>query len=126
MAKIGVVSLGCAKNQVDTERMLGLLTSAGHTVTPDPAEADGGLELMKLRHLIERVGMAPSPRTVAIVATPATVDDGSTGSVATVASIATPPDPRRWAHVLQALSVEGVDLRLAADALGQPLTGSRF
>jgi len=74
---------------------------------------------MKLRHLIERVGTAPSPRTVAIVATPATVDDGSTGRVATVASIAAPPDPKRWPNVLRALSVEGVDLRPAADALGQ-------
>jgi len=40
MAKVGVVSLGCAKNQVDTERMLGLLTGAGFEITPDPAEAD--------------------------------------------------------------------------------------
>lgn len=40
MSTIGVISLGCAKNQVDTERMLGLLTAAGHTLTNDPAEAD--------------------------------------------------------------------------------------
>ncbi len=40
MSNVGVISLGCAKNQVDTERMLGLLTSAGHTLTGDPAEAD--------------------------------------------------------------------------------------
>jgi ribosomal protein S12 methylthiotransferase len=40
MSTIGVISLGCAKNQVDTERMLGLLTEAGHTLTCDPAEAD--------------------------------------------------------------------------------------
>lgn len=40
MAKAGVVSLGCAKNQVDTERMLGLLTGAGYDLTPNPAEAD--------------------------------------------------------------------------------------
>ena len=40
MSTIGVISLGCAKNQVDTERMLGLLTEAGHTLTSDPAEAD--------------------------------------------------------------------------------------
>ncbi|MCE5188203.1 MAG: 30S ribosomal protein S12 methylthiotransferase RimO [Eubacteriales bacterium] len=40
MATIGVISLGCAKNQVDTERMLGLLTGAGHGLTNDPAEAD--------------------------------------------------------------------------------------
>jgi len=40
MSTIGVISLGCAKNQVDTERMLGLLTEAGHSLSSDPAEAD--------------------------------------------------------------------------------------
>ena len=40
MSTIGVISLGCAKNQVDTERMLGLLTQAGHALTNNPAEAD--------------------------------------------------------------------------------------
>ena len=38
--KIGVISLGCPKNLVDTEVMLGLTERAGHTLTPDPAEAD--------------------------------------------------------------------------------------
>jgi ribosomal protein S12 methylthiotransferase len=38
--KIGVISLGCPKNLVDTEVMLGLTERAGHTFTPDPAEAD--------------------------------------------------------------------------------------
>lgn len=36
---VGVVSLGCAKNLVDTERMLGILTGAGYSVTNDPAGA---------------------------------------------------------------------------------------
>ena len=40
MSTIGVISLGCAKNQVDTERMLGILTAAGHEITNLPAEAD--------------------------------------------------------------------------------------
>ena len=38
--KIGVISLGCAKNQVDTERMLGLLAPAGYAFTEDPAQAE--------------------------------------------------------------------------------------
>lgn len=38
--KIGVISLGCVKNRVDTEQMLALLTAAGHEFTPDPAAAD--------------------------------------------------------------------------------------
>jgi ribosomal protein S12 methylthiotransferase len=40
VAKIGFVSLGCPKNLVDSEVMLGLLQKAGHTLTPDKSEAD--------------------------------------------------------------------------------------
>ena len=40
MSTVGVISLGCAKNQVDTERMLGILTAAGHEITNQPDEAD--------------------------------------------------------------------------------------
>ena len=40
MSTVGVVSLGCAKNQVDTERMLGILTAAGHEITNQPSEAE--------------------------------------------------------------------------------------
>ncbi len=38
--KLGVVSLGCPKNQTDTEVMLGLLNEAGVEVTFDNEEAD--------------------------------------------------------------------------------------
>jgi ribosomal protein S12 methylthiotransferase len=38
--KIGFVSLGCPKNLVDTEVMMGQLTSAGHELTPYPSDAD--------------------------------------------------------------------------------------
>ena len=37
---IGMVSLGCAKNQVDAEQMLFLLQQAGYNVLPEPAGAD--------------------------------------------------------------------------------------
>ncbi|HEY9723730.1 MAG TPA: 30S ribosomal protein S12 methylthiotransferase RimO, partial [Oscillatoriaceae cyanobacterium] len=40
MAKIGMVNLGCAKNQVDTEIMLGLLTQAGFELVADEKAAD--------------------------------------------------------------------------------------
>lgn len=39
-SKIAVASLGCAKNLVDTENMLGLLVEAGYTLVDDAAEAD--------------------------------------------------------------------------------------
>ena len=38
--KIGLVSLGCPKNLVDSEVMLGLAQGAGHELTSDTAEAD--------------------------------------------------------------------------------------
>lgn len=38
--KIGFVSLGCPKNLVDTEVMMGTLVSRGHSITADPSEAD--------------------------------------------------------------------------------------
>lgn len=38
--KIGMVSLGCAKNQVDAEVMLGLLSQQGYEVVNQSQEAD--------------------------------------------------------------------------------------
>ena len=38
--KIGFVSLGCPKNQLDTEVMLHEIASKGHEITPDETEAD--------------------------------------------------------------------------------------
>ncbi len=40
MANIGFISLGCAKNQVDCERMMYRLQEAGHTVCADVAGCD--------------------------------------------------------------------------------------
>ena len=37
---VGVVSLGCDKNRVDTEVMLGKLKQGGYSVTQQPEEAD--------------------------------------------------------------------------------------
>jgi ribosomal protein S12 methylthiotransferase len=38
--KVGFVSLGCPKNLVDTEVMMGQLVARGHELTPQPDEAD--------------------------------------------------------------------------------------
>src|SRR5262245_16296970 len=38
--KIGMVSLGCPKNLVDSEVMLGLAQQAGHELTRDVSDAD--------------------------------------------------------------------------------------
>ena len=40
MANIGFISLGCAKNQVDCERMMYRVQEAGHTVCGDPVGCD--------------------------------------------------------------------------------------
>jgi ribosomal protein S12 methylthiotransferase len=40
VAKIGFISLGCSKNLVDSEVMLGFLQRDGHTFTTNTAEAD--------------------------------------------------------------------------------------
>ena len=37
---VGLISLGCAKNLINSEQMLCLLGEAGYTLTDDPAEAD--------------------------------------------------------------------------------------
>ena len=40
MQKIGMVSLGCPKNQIDAEIMLKRLETAGYEITPDESEAE--------------------------------------------------------------------------------------
>ena len=40
MSKIGFVSLGCPKNLLDTEVMLGTLAANGYEITPNEEEAD--------------------------------------------------------------------------------------
>ena len=39
--KVGLVSLGCVKNQVDAEQMLSLLLGEGYEFTADASEAEG-------------------------------------------------------------------------------------
>lgn len=40
MKKVGIVSLGCMKNRVDSENILGLFDRNGYEITNDPKEAD--------------------------------------------------------------------------------------
>ena len=40
MKTIGLVSLGCSKNRVDSEVMLGMLSQAGYTIVSDPRKAE--------------------------------------------------------------------------------------
>lgn len=38
--KVGLISLGCAKNLVDSEMVLGMLRRAGHIIINSPQDAD--------------------------------------------------------------------------------------
>ncbi len=40
LMKVGVISLGCSKNRVDTELMLGILRKAGYEIVADERDAD--------------------------------------------------------------------------------------
>ena len=41
--KVAFVSLGCAKNLVNTEQMMALVRSAGHEITAQPEGADAAV-----------------------------------------------------------------------------------
>jgi ribosomal protein S12 methylthiotransferase len=56
--KFGVISLGCDKNRVDTEKMLAMIASRGCLVTDDPAEA----QIL----IVNTCGFLESARTEAI------------------------------------------------------------
>ena len=38
--RVGFISLGCPKNQIDTEVMLSELVAAGYEITPEDIKAD--------------------------------------------------------------------------------------
>jgi len=38
--KVGLISLGCAKNLIDSETMIGILADGGYEITPEENEAD--------------------------------------------------------------------------------------
>src|ERR1700729_3947874 len=74
---VAFVSLGCPKNLVDSERMLGLLAGDGIAVTPDASQADaivintcGFLEASKeesLREIRQAVAMKTEGRCHRVV-----------------------------------------------------------
>ena len=74
---VAFVSLGCPKNLVDSERMLGLLAADGLTVTPDAGEADaivintcGFLEASKeesLREIRDAIALKESGKCKRVV-----------------------------------------------------------
>ena len=76
MANIGFISLGCAKNQVDCERMMYRVREAGHNVCPDPVGCDVVV--------INTCGFIDSAKAEAIdyiLATASLKDEGQVGKI---------------------------------------------
>lgn len=77
--KIGMISLGCPKNQVDAEVMLKKLSDAGFVITPNEAEADaiivntcGFIEEAKneaIENIIEAAGFKADGKLRALIVT---------------------------------------------------------
>lgn len=55
--KVGIVSLGCAKNQVDAEMLLYTLKNRGFIIVNDPADADA--VIVNTCGYILKVGLKP-------------------------------------------------------------------
>ena len=58
--KVYFVSLGCDKNLVDSEYMLGLLRDAGHTLTEDEAVIMNEVQLLTMKPIIYVANVADS------------------------------------------------------------------
>ena len=56
--KVGFISLGCPKNLVDTEVMMGELSERGHELTSEPGDADA----QEVLHGCEPMGEAARSR----------------------------------------------------------------
>lgn len=67
--KVGIVSLGCAKNQVDAEMLLYTLKNRGFIIVNDPADADAvivntcGLSKVQSRKALTKLLNSASSRT---------------------------------------------------------------
>ena len=57
ITKVGLVSLGCAKNRVDSENLLGMLAQRGMEIVADPAEADDHLRQHLRLHRVREGGV---------------------------------------------------------------------
>ena len=73
MPKLGLISLGCAKNLVDSEHMLALMREAGWEITEDMSEADVGV--------VNTCGFIEAAKTEAIETILETAQYKQTGSM---------------------------------------------
>lgn len=73
MPKLGLISLGCAKNLVDSEHMLARLRDAGWEITEDMTEADVGI--------VNTCGFIEAAKTEAIETILETAQNKQTGNM---------------------------------------------
>lgn len=119
---IGMISLGCAKNQVNAEHMLWLLRQAGYTIVPDP----DGAELV----IINTCGFIESAKTEAIdniLAMAQLKAEGRIGKILVTGCLA----QRYQEQILTEMpEVDGVlgtgSYYDVANAVGQVLSGKRY
>ena len=119
---IGMVSLGCAKNQVNAEHMLWLLRQAGYEISPDP----DGAELV----IVNTCGFIESAKTEAIdniLAMAQLKAEGRIQKILVTGCLA----QRYQEEILKELpEVDGVlgtgSYYDVANAIGQVLSGKRY
>lgn len=120
--KIGMISLGCAKNQINAEQMLYLLRAAGYEILPDPDGAD--------LVVINTCGFIDSAKTEAIeqiLAMGELKKQGRLGKILVTGCLA----QRYQEQVLEELpEVDGVlgtgSYYDVVNAVGQVLSGTRY
>ena len=119
---IGMISLGCAKNQVNAEQMLYLLRQAGYEILPDP----DGAELV----IINTCGFIDSAKEEAIdhiLAMGALKQEGRVGKILVTGCLA----QRYQEEIVNEMpEVDGVlgtgSYYDVANAVGQVLSGKRY
>ena len=119
---IGMISLGCAKNQVNAEHMLWLLRQAGYEISPDP----DGAELV----IVNTCGFIESAKTEAIdniLAMAQLKAEGRIQKILVTGCLA----QRYQEEILQEMpEVDGVlgtgSYFDVANAVGQVLSGKRY
>ena len=82
MPKLGLISLGCAKNLVDSEHMLARLRDAGWEITEDMTEADVGV--------VNTCGFIEAAKTEAIETILETAQNKQTGNMLTRCALSCP------------------------------------
>ena len=127
--KVGVISLGCSKNLVDTEVMLGHLDRAGCVFVQDAADADvlsvvKGLEagtLLRMSEVIAQAGEI-APERVAALSGPNLAGEIARGLPAS--AVVAADDPELAARIAERLGRREFRLYVNRDILGVELCGA--